>query len=90
VQKLRLKIKSIEPNGAVILVAELPYVVEPIDKKTGKPMTAKQFAKAKPGQFKPSQKQVHPIVRFQLVPIEGDKTKYSVDDVYEVELKKVK
>lgn len=44
-QKLRLKIKSIEPNGAVVMVPDQTIKVEYVDKSTGKKLTEKEAEK---------------------------------------------
>ena len=88
--KLRLKVFSVSPNGgAVILVPEKSHEVKYFNKKTDKTMTEAQFKNAKPGEAERRPIQIHPTARMILVPMKDDKTKYAVDQVYEIELKKV-
>lgn len=91
-QKLRLKVKSIEPNGAVILVAEKTMQANRVhvDAKTGKTLTDKQLAKTKLTRVKTSFENIHPIVRLQLIPLATDKTVYKVGDVFDFSVTPVK
>jgi hypothetical protein len=88
--KLRLKVREIRPtNGAVVLVTAV--VKQTFDQKA-KTLLAKG---SKPGSkfvSKPaivSPVQMYPTGQLIFIPSKDDKTKYAIDQVYELELKKV-
>ncbi len=75
-------------NGAVVMVPEATHEIQFTD-KSGKKLTVAQVKKLDPAEVVRTHVPIHPSVRLQFVPLASDKTNYQVDDVYQVELKKV-
>lgn len=89
-QKLKLKVKHVLDNGAVVMVPERAFESFKVKKGTDKKLSEKEIAKLQPGEFDMVKEQVHPSCKLQFTVLDNDKTGYKEGDLYEVTLQKVK